>query len=153
MKQFLSYFIKYPVAVNIFIVGFLIFGFLGYQNMNSSFFPLSDPTTIQISVTYPGASPEEVEQGIIEKIERNLKGISGIDRVSSISQENNGIITIETLSDFDINLILEEVKNAVDRIASFPASIEPPVIETIKPTRPAISFVITGKEVPLNILN
>ena len=152
MKNFLGYFIKYPVAVNIFIVGFLIFGFLGYQKMNSSFFPLSDAKTIQITVTYPGASPEEVEEGIIEKIERNLKGIIGIDRVSSISQENNASVTIEILSGFDINLVLEEVKNAVDRIPSFPKTIEPPVIEKIKPTRPAISFIITGKDIPLRIL-
>ncbi|WP_299364125.1 efflux RND transporter permease subunit [Winogradskyella sp.] len=152
MKGFLGYFIKYPVAVNIFIIGFLIFGFLGYQKMNSSFFPLADAKTIQISVTYPGASPEEVEEGIVDKIERNLKGIEGIDRVSSISQENNASITVEILSGFDINLVLEDVKNAVDRIASFPNNIEPPVIEAIKPVRPAISFIITGDKIPLSIL-
>ncbi len=152
MKNFLAYFIKYPVAVNIFIVGFLIFGVLGYQNMNSSFFPLADAKTIQISVTYPGASPEEVEEGIVDKIERNLKGIEGIDRVSSISQENLASITIETLSGFDVNLILEDVKNAVDRIPSFPISIEPPIIETVMPVRPAISFVVTGKNIPLQTL-
>ncbi len=152
MKKFLAYFIKYPVAVNIFIVGFLIFGFLGYQKMNSSFFPLANAKTIQISVTYPGASPEEVEEGIIEKIERNLKGVTGIDRVSSVSQEDRGTVTIETLSGFDVNLILDEVKNEVDRIPSFPTDIEPPVIETIKPTRPAISFIVTGDDIPLRIL-
>ncbi|MGV6831166.1 MAG: efflux RND transporter permease subunit [bacterium] len=152
MKNFLAYFIKYPVAVNIFIIGFLIFGYLGYRNMNSSFFPLSDANTIQITVTYPGASPEEVEEGIVDKIERNLKGIEGIDRVSSISQENTASITVETLRDFDINTILEDVKNAVDRIPSFPVSIEPPVIETVQPVRPAISFVVSGDEIPLSIL-
>ena len=152
MKGFIGYFIKYPVAVNIFIVGFLIFGFLGYQKMSSSFFPLADAKTIQITVSYPGASPEEVEEGIVEKIERNLKGISGIDRVSSVSQENSASIIIETLSDHEVNAILDEVKNAVDRIASFPKTIEPPVIETILPTRPAISFIISGDNVPLRVL-
>ncbi|MEM7485986.1 MAG: efflux RND transporter permease subunit [Bacteroidota bacterium] len=152
MKNFLGYFIKYPVAVNIFIVGFLIFGFLGYQKMNSSFFPLADAKTIQITVQYPGASPEEVEEGIVDKIERNLKGISGIDRVSSVSQENNASIIVETLSGFDINLVLDEVKNAVDRIPSFPKNIEPPVIESVIPTRPAISFIVIGKDIPLRIL-
>ncbi len=152
MKKFLGYFIKYPVAVNIFIVGFILFGFLGYQKMNSSFFPLAEAKTIQITVTYPGASPEEVEEGIVEKIERNLKGIEGIDRVSSISQENNASITVETLTDFDVSIILEDVKNAVDRISSFPNTIEPPVIETVKPIRSAITFIITGKDIPLRIL-
>lgn len=120
--------------------------------MNSSFFPLADAKTIQITVAYPGASPAEVEEGIVEKIERNLKGIGGIDRVSSISQENSASIIIETLSDFDINIILDEVKNAVDKIPSFPKTIEPPVIESILPTRAAISFIVTGKDIPLRIL-
>ncbi len=152
MKKFLAYFIKYPVAVNIFIIGFLIFGFLGYRKMNSSFFPLAEAKTIQITVAYPGASPEEVEEGIIEKIERNLKGVIGIDRVSSVSEENRGTVTVETLSGFDVNLILDEVKNEIDRIPSFPVNIEPPVVETIKPTRPAISFIVTGDDIPLRIL-
>ncbi|MEN1785184.1 MAG: efflux RND transporter permease subunit, partial [Bacteroidota bacterium] len=152
MKGFISYFIKYPVAVNIFIIGFLIFGFLGYQSMSSSFFPLADPQNILITVTYPGASPEAVEEGIVDKVERNLKGIAGIDRVSSISQENLASISIETLSDFDVNTVLDEVKNAVDRIPSFPKTIEPPVIETVLPTRPAISFIVTGEAIPLRIL-
>ena len=152
MKKFIAYFVKYPVAVNIFILGFFLFGYLGYTNLKSSIFPLSSPKNILISVTYPGASPEEVEEGIVEKIERNLKGIEGVDRVSSVSQENAGSVNVEILTGYDINVVLNEVKNAVDRIPSFPKSMEPPVIETIKPTRPALTFVITGKEIPLAIL-
>ena len=152
MKKFIAYFVKYPVAVNIFILGFFIFGYLGYQNLQSSLFPLSVEKNIVISVTYPGASPEEVEEGVVEKIERNLKGIEGVDRVSSVSQENFGSVNVEILSGFDINLILDEVNNAVDRISTFPVTIEPPVIEKVKPTRAALTFVITGKDVPLTIL-
>ena len=152
MKKFIAYFVKYPVAVNIFIIGFLLFGYLGYQNLKSSIFPLATAKNILISVTYPGASPEEVEEGVVEKIERNLKGIEGVDRVSSVSKENLGTVNVEILSGMDINVVLNEVKNAVDRIPSFPANIEPPVIETIKPTRAALTFVISGEDVPLAIL-
>ncbi|MGB5817943.1 MAG: efflux RND transporter permease subunit [Saonia sp.] len=152
MKKFIGYFIKYPVAVNIFIIGFFIFGFLGYQKLNSSFFPLSDPSFINISVSYPGASPEEVEKGVIEKIERNLEGVLGVDRVTSVSNENLGTVNVEILSDYDINLVLNDVKNAIDKIPSFPRGIEPPVIEAQKPTRDAITFVVAGNNVPLSIV-
>ncbi|MEM8847146.1 MAG: efflux RND transporter permease subunit, partial [Bacteroidota bacterium] len=152
MKKIIAYFIKYPVAVNIFIVGFLIFGYFGFQQLNSSIFPLSDPTIITVQVSFPGASPKEVEEGVVEKIERNLKGLEGIDRVTSISRENTGTVNIEVLTDFDINLVLDEVKNAVDKIPSFPLGSEPPVVETIKPTRPGISFVLVGENMPLSIL-
>ncbi len=152
MKKFIGYFIKYPIAVNIFIIGFLIFGYLGYHKMNSSIFPLSEASIIQISMSYPGASPEEVEEGVVQKIERNLKGVEGVDRITSTSQENQGNISIEVHTDFDINLVLEDVKNAVDKIPSFPIGTEPAVIETIKPTRAAISYALTGKETPMHIL-
>ncbi|GAA0872922.1 efflux RND transporter permease subunit [Gangjinia marincola] len=152
MKNFIAYFIKYPVAVNIFIIGFFIFGYLGYQNLNSSFFPLADPSLITVSVTYPGASPQEVEEGVIEKIEKNLEGIDGIDQVTSVSQENLGTVTVEIFSDFDINNILDEVKNAVDRIASFPRNIEPPVVQKVDPVRESIVFSISADNVPLSML-
>ncbi|MEO1548416.1 MAG: efflux RND transporter permease subunit, partial [Bacteroidota bacterium] len=108
MKKFLGYFIKYPVAVNIFIAGFLIFGYLGYRQLKSSIFPLSDPSIINISVSFPGASPQEVEEGVVEKIERNLKGIEGVDRITSVSKENVGTVNVEILLDFDINQVLNE---------------------------------------------
>ncbi|XLS29525.1 efflux RND transporter permease subunit [Flavobacteriaceae bacterium M23B6Z8] len=152
MKKFIGHFIKYPVVVNVMIIGFIIFGFFGYRQLNASFFPLAEPTFINISVAYPGASPEEVEKGVIEKIENNLKGIEGIDRVSSVSSENLGTISIEIITDVNINLVVDDVKNAIDRIASFPASMEPPVIEMVNPTRDAITFVLTGKNIPLRIL-
>lgn len=152
MKKFIAHFVKYPVAVNIFIIGFLIFGYLGYRQMNSSFFPLSDPTLIRISINYPGAAPEEVEEGVVEKIERNLKGIQGIDRVTSVSNENIGTITVEMETDFDIDVLLDDVKNAVDKIPSFPAGIEPPVVEKVDPARESIVFVVTGDHIPLDIL-
>ncbi|MGD1959427.1 MAG: efflux RND transporter permease subunit [Fulvivirga sp.] len=152
MKQFIAYFIKYPVAVNICVIGFVIFGILGYFKLNSSIFPLSESKTINITVNYPGASPEEVEEGVIEKIEKNLKGISGIDRVTSVSEENLGTVTIELLEGFDINIVLDDVKNAVDRIPSFPTNIEPPIVEKVENRRESIVFVVTGDDVPLSIL-
>ena len=63
MRNLISYFIKYPVAVNIILIAFFILGFLGYSNMRSSFFPLTDSRIININVTYPGSSPQEIEEG------------------------------------------------------------------------------------------
>lgn len=93
-----------------------------------------------------------MEKGVIEKIERNLEGVLGVDRVTSVSNENLGTVNVEILSDYDINLVLNDVKNAIDKIPSFPRGIEPPVIEAQKPTRDAITFVVAGNNVPLSIV-
>lgn len=152
MKKIISYFIKYPVAVNVIILAFLVFGIMGALTMKSSFFPLSESRNIMVSLFYPGASPEEMEEGVVLKIEDNLKGIVGIDRVTSTSRENSAVINIETIKGKNIDVVLADVKNAVDRVPSFPSGMEPPVIAKIESIRPTISFIITGENISLATL-
>ncbi|MFK5889845.1 MAG: efflux RND transporter permease subunit [Flavobacteriaceae bacterium] len=152
MRKIISYFIKFPVAVNIFILAFIGFGLAGALSMKSSYFPLTDSQKIAINLNYPGASPEEMEEGIVLKIEDNLKGIVGIDRVTSVSRENAATINIETLKGKNIDVVLADVKNAVDRVPSFPSGMEPPIIAKIETMRPTISFSISGEDIPLATL-
>ncbi|MDG5492747.1 efflux RND transporter permease subunit [Psychroserpens sp. SPM9] len=152
MRKLIAYFIRYHVAVNVFIIAFFIFGILGYQSLKSSFFPLVDSKIITISITYPGASPQEIEEGIVLQIEDNLKGLKGIDRVTSTSRENSGTITVEIEKGENIDFMLLEVKNAVDRVPSFPTGMEPLVVAKQEAVRETISFALSGKNVPLATL-
>ncbi|MBU2525219.1 MAG: efflux RND transporter permease subunit [Bacteroidetes bacterium] len=152
MEKLISYFIKYPVAVNVFILFFLIFGTLGFMSMRSSFFPLIDSRIITINVAFPGASPQEVEEGVILKIEDNLKGLVGLERVTSVSRENSGTITIEIFKGENVDVILQEVKNAVDRVPSYPVGMEPLVVAKQETVRQTISFAVSGEGVDLAVL-
>ena len=152
MKKLISYFIKFPVAVNVLILAFIVFGFIGAKSMLSSFFPLVDSQRIKINLIYPGASPAEMEEGVVLKIEDNLKGTVGIDRVTSISKENSAVINIEIEKGKNINVVLSDVKNAVDRVPSFPSGMEPPIIAKVETMRPTISFTLSGGNIPLTTL-
>ncbi len=152
MKKVIAYFIKYPVAVNIIIIAFVLLGSLGYSNLKSSFFPQTDAKFISINVAYPGASPQEMEEGVVLKIEDNLKGLIGVDRVTSTSSENTASISVETLKGYDINNILAEVKNAVDKVPNFPSGMEPAVVAKIESVAETVSFVVTGKSISLKTL-
>jgi multidrug efflux pump subunit AcrB len=152
MRKIISYFIKFDVAVNVIILAFVVFGIAGALRMRSSFFPLIESQIITISINYPGAAPQEIEEGIVLKIEDNLKGLVGIDRVTSTSRENGGSITIETDKDENIDVILTEVKNAVDRVPNFPGGMEPLVVAKQEATRPTISFALSGEGVSLGTL-
>ncbi len=152
MKNFLSFFIKYPVAVNIILIGVAVFGFLGLQQTKSSYFPLDDSKLIFINIVYPGASPAEIEEGVVLKIEDNLRGLVDIDRVTSASRENSASITVETVEGTDIDVILANVKNAVDRVPSFPVDMEPPVISKQENLNSAITFTVSGDGLPLETL-
>ena len=68
MRKLISYFIKYEIAVNIVIIAFVIFGLVGAFSLKSSYYPLSDSKNILISVVYAGASPQEIEEGVVLKI-------------------------------------------------------------------------------------
>ena len=152
MKSIITYFIKFPVAVNVLMIAVFIFGVLGLMNLKSSFFPLSASNIITISIGYPGASPEEMEEGIVLKIEDNLRGLVGIDRVTSRSAENFATITVEAFEDFNIDVLLADVKNAVDRVPNFPLGMEPPIVAKQENLNQAISFTVSGKGVSLKTL-
>ena len=149
MKKIISYFIKYHVAVNVIVLTFIVFGIAGALSMKSSYQPLYDSRNISINLNYPGASPEEIEQGIVLKIENNLKGIVGIERVISASKENSANINVEIERGRNIDVLLAEVKNAVDRVPSIPIGLEPPIVAKVENIRNTISFSISGNNIPL----
>jgi multidrug efflux pump subunit AcrB len=129
-------------------------GILALANMRSSLFPERESKNINISVVYPGASPEEIEKGVIQKIEDNLKSVLGLDRYQSVSQENAGSVSIEVLEGYDTDEVLQDVKNAVERIVSFPVGMEPPVVSKrpVQEIAMALSFRTIGGEPELSSL-
>ncbi len=151
MKDIVKRFIHYPVLGNVIVVTLLIFGYLGMKSLKTTFFPQIPSKVIVVQVIYPGAAPREIEEGIVLKIEDNLKGVTGIDRITSVSSENSGRVMVELRTGYDINVALADVKNAVDKISYFPVGMEKPVIYKQEMMDFAINFVIHG-EVDLHIL-
>ena len=124
MKKLIEYFIKHPVLGNAIVALIFMFGLFAFMSIKTTFFPPEPSRSITISAAYPGASPEEIEEGITLKIEDNLKGITGIERVTSTSYENAVSITVEIRHGYDANVLLQEVNNAVNKISSFPVGME-----------------------------
>jgi multidrug efflux pump subunit AcrB len=152
MKGFIAYFVRYPVAANLIMVGIFIMGLISLSQMKATYFPEFESRNISIQMIYPGASPEEVEEGIINKVEDGLKGLTGVERYTSVSSENSGRITVEVIKGYDTDLILQDVKNEVDRISSFPVGMEPPVIYKQESLGRAITFALSGDNVSLGAL-
>ena len=123
---------------------FLIVTHFGLNSLRRTFFPERASNIISIQAVYPGASPEEIEEGVILKIEDNLESLAGIERITSVSTENLGTVTIEVSSDYKTETILQDVKNEVDRINSFPDGMEPPAVYIFEPPQSAINLALTG---------
>lgn len=142
MKRVITYFIQYPVSGDVLLVLLLVFGLISLSQLQSSFFPEVPSRAIMIQVVYPGASPEEIEEGVVLKIEDELTGTPGVERVTSVSKENAGTVTVETQQGSDIDVVLQDVKNAVDRISSFPVGMEPLTVFKMESETLAFSFAL-----------
>lgn len=149
MKSVIRYFFRYPFNGNALMLLLIMFGAFAMLRTKSNFFPEVPSKTISIQLVYPGASPEEIEEGVVIKIEDNLKGLSGLDQVKSVCSENAASITVEVKDADHTEQALQDVKNAVDRISSFPAGLEPPVIYEVEGRDEVISFALTGERLDL----
>ncbi|MEQ9425540.1 MAG: efflux RND transporter permease subunit [Cyclobacteriaceae bacterium] len=135
MRAIVRFFVRYPIWANAIIFIALIGGAGTYLfKLKKSGFPEREPRNITISVVLPGASPEEMEEGVTIKIEEAIKGLEGIDEVTSTSSENSASINIVSKVGYDLDDLTTEVKNAVDQINSFPVSAEKPIVFKQKST-------------------
>lgn len=145
MKRIIAFFVKYTVWANVLMLSVFVFGLIFLSDMRYSFFPETESRNIAIQVPFPGASPEEVEEGVVLKIEESIDGLEGIERITSISRENIGTINIEVLKGYDVEKVLTDVKNAVDRINSFPQDSEKPIIFEQDAFSRAVEIVVYGQ--------
>ena len=128
MKKLIAYFIKFPIWANALIVITGIVGLLSLFLMPKSFFPEMNPNRVYIAVSYPGASPKEIEEGITTRVEESLNGIQGVKEITSKSTENVSNITVTGVEGINVDEMLQDVKNAVDGISQFPAGAEKPIV-------------------------
>ncbi len=144
IKGLIEYFVKYPILANILIALTLVGGVFSMLNTKKSFFPTLEDKNVTVSVSYPGASPDEMEEGVTLKIEEALKGVVGIYQITSTSSENFANINIQKIDGYDIDELYTDVKNSVDGISSFPAGAEKPIIVKQKSRTTAQWLALTG---------
>lgn len=140
----IAWFANNPVAANLLMIMIFVVGGMSAMNMQRTIQPELETNIIRISMVYPGAAPEEVERGIVLKIEESIKDIESIKRVESTADESLASLTLETYDDFDVLAVLDEVKSAVDAINSFPAEAEKAVITRLQIRTHAINVNVYG---------
>lgn len=144
MKKIIEYFVKYPVLGNAVMTLVIVFGVFSFMTMKTTFFPDSDVRFITITASYPGASPEEIEEGIVTKIEDAIKGITGVERTTSTSSENAATIMVELEYGADENVVIQDVQSNVNSISSFPVGMEQLNVYKQEPREFVISLAVNG---------
>lgn len=149
MRQLVTKFIQYPFYSNMIVFVLLIGGLIGILNTKKSFFPETRSRDIVVNVFYPGASPKEMEEGITARVEEAVRGLVGIKEINSTSSENFSNVRITTTGEYDIDVIVQDVKNAVDGISSMPSGAERPIVYKQRNTTPAINLGLSGHDIDM----
>jgi len=134
------------VAANLFMLFLLVGGLFMITQIKQEVFPEFTLDMVNISVSYPGASPEEVVDGIILPVEEAVRDVAGVKKITSIANEGNGSVRVEAVSGTDIQQLATDIKNEVDRITSFPEDAEKPLVVIPAHRRQVVTLIIYGQQ-------
>lgn len=134
------------VASNLLMFLMLVGGVFMMLQTKQEVFPTFSTDQIRVSVAYSGASPEEVEKGIILPVEQAIQGLDGVDEVNSVATESAGVVTIDVVDGTDLQQFYLDVKAEIDSISSFPDDAEEPTVVIPTRRRDAISFALFGDQ-------
>ncbi len=132
------------VAANLFMLFFLVGGFIVATNIRQEVFPEFEMDMVNVSVVYPGASPEEVERGIILAIEEAVQGVEGVKEINSTASEGMAMVRIEVLEDTDTKVFAQDVESEIRAITSLPDEAKTPVVTVVNRKREVITHAIYG---------
>ena len=131
MRSVVKWAISNGPAMNLAMLALLLAGFVSMYLMRRETFPSFELEMIYVSVPYPGASPEEVEDGICRKLEEPLRSVDGVKKMISVAREGSGFVILELNERTNVSKVLDDVTNEVNRIPSFPELAEDPTIQQI----------------------
>jgi multidrug efflux pump subunit AcrB len=143
-KGIIAWFAHNPVAANLLMLIIITVGLGSAFNIQRALFPALDIEIVFISVAYPGAAPEEVEQGVVLKIEEAINDIEGIKRVESDSFESAARMMIEPQEGVNLAKLMADIQNRIDAIQHFPEEAEKPIISQPELLFPALTLQLSG---------
>jgi len=144
MNGMISWMARNGVAANLLMVFMLVAGAFSILQITVKLFPELDENVITISVIYPGASPTEVEESIIRRIEEKVESVEEILDITSVANEGVGTVTVELVQGADTQLRLDEISSEVDQIITFPVDAEEPQVSLRSNSQRALEIVVGG---------
>lgn len=143
-KGLIAYFANNSVAANLLMAFILIVGTASFFFIQRQMFPNIEVNYINIHAQYPGASPQEIEESILIKVEESLKDVTGIKKAVSTASRGSGSVELEIEVDEKTEDVLDKVKQKVDSIANFPAGMEPIQVYQFEFRQDVIEMAIVG---------
>lgn len=141
----ISWMARHAVAANLLMLACIGGGLLFMSTIKQEVFPEFQIDSVSITIAYPGASPEEIENGMLLAIEDVIGGLDGIDEINSTAKEGLGTVIVDAVSGTDIQQLAQEIQTEVDRITTFPEDAEEVKISVVTRKRQVLSLVLHGQ--------
>ncbi|MEM0986077.1 MAG: efflux RND transporter permease subunit [Pseudomonadota bacterium] len=151
MNGIVSWFARNSIAANILMIVAFVGGTFSYFSMEREMFPTVQVAGASVTVAWPGASPQEVEEQIITRIEESVADIDGLDRITSIGSEGGGVVNIRGRDDIDMLEFLDEIKLRVDQIDNLPQAAFRPQVQRWEERNWYFGMAIYGDTDPLEL--
>ena len=147
MKSLAQWAIRNTPGMNTLMLALMLVGAVCLISMRREVFPEFELEVALVTVPYPGADPDEVETGIVQKVEEAVSALDGIKQVTGIAQENAGSVVIEIDPETpDVRKVVDEIDAAVRRISTFPGSTEPPEVQQLTFRETAVRVAVMGPD-------
>ncbi len=124
----IGWFARNHVAANLLMLLLILAGLLSAFTIKKQVFPEIKLEQVTIRVAYLGAAPQEVESGVIDKIEESLRQVNGIKKLTSTAVEGLATVVAEVATGYDVQEVMDEIKTQVGSISSLPEQTEKPVV-------------------------
>ena len=151
MKGMIDWFARNGVAANLMMIFIVVSGIIAVTTVREEVFPELELDRINIEVPYLGAAPEEVEAAVTIRIEEAIQGIDGIKEVQSTAAEGMGVVIVELELGADARKVVDDIKNSVDAITTFPVETEKPVIRELTRRRQVTDIAVSGDVDPFTL--
>src|SRR5437867_2688284 len=146
--------VRRPVFATMLVMSVVVLGLFSFRDLGVDLFPRADPATVNVSLSLPGASPDEVSSSVVEPMEQAISGVSGIDDISARISEGKGNITVRFVLERDLDDAVNDVREKVaGAIKSVPPELLPPVITKVDPdAAPVMSIMVSSDAMSLRTL-
>jgi multidrug efflux pump subunit AcrB len=151
MRQLISWFTENHVAANLLMAFVLLVGLLMAINAKVEIFPETAADKVTVTVLYPGASPGEVEEGVVKKVEDAVSGLDGVKEVNAYASEGVAIIEVVAVKGWDVDKLFDDIKSEINRLTTLPENAERPVIKKFVFKAPVLNVAVYG-DAPIHIL-
>jgi len=140
----ISYMARNNVAANLLMLLFVVGGLIVCSKIKQEVYPSYELDIVNFRMSLPGATPEEVEEGILLPAEEAVRGLEAVKRIESKAEEGSGRMSVELNEGVDANRALQDIKNAIDRVSSFPVEAERPLVELALRRRSTVTVAIAA---------